>query len=970
MSRVGPLLSPLLVGRDELLSLADRRIAEAADGRGQLLLLAGEAGIGKSRLLRAIRTKAGAAGLPSVQSDLAPHDRQVPLASFLDLARTMGVTPGFEALGTEVIAILERVDLPEADTLGMRRLLVRDLADQIANGIVEPRMLAFEDLQWADEMSLEVIGELARLGRDRPLLMVGVYRVDEFPVGSMQREWRARLLSQRLAEEARLTGLTYEETALVTTLILDTGLPAPREVVNAVYERTDGIPLHIEELLGALGDDARRDGAAIRSAHVPETIEDAILARFSRLSEDGRVVARAGAVVGRCFVPDVLAGVLDRPVADLDAAFDELVANAFLYPFDYLDRGFYDFRHQLLRDALYGTVPSSDLRRLHARAAEYGAELVGASEIHASVHFERAGLRAEAYRAALSGAQAASALSSRHEAFELYGRAVANAPEDLAPLDLADLYDAYCIAAFAVDNVPVMEASAAAARLAYQEAGRPIDAALQLVHLSGMARRDVRPAEERLTLLTQARAELEALPASPERNGALSDVHESLGVVDLDAVRLDAARTQFDEAIRLRLESSDPDIRDIEYIAAEIGILRGDIDAGLDTMLRIAREARTERLESLGVTAFRWAAAMAVRVLDYGRAEIAMAEGLRYAAEIEQSYCRHVLAATSAHVAWAEGRWDDAIPIAEIELVEKGSRRGTLGSRDALAFVAFGRGDVERARTLLEASLAIGRSSGETELVLPAMWGLAETALVAGEPDVAAEHCEAALELARSTGERALLVPFAVTGVRAYQSARRPESAERWFEQVCAQLDGWPRAQAALDHAEGLVRLATGSTVSARSSLDTAMHGWEALGRTWEATNARLDLATCLIRSNRHADALPMLNEAREAADRLGSAPLLERADDLLRVARRRGITDEPWRPLTAREFEVARLVAEGMTNAEIAEVLGLSPKTVSAHLEHILAKLGAMRRTEVAAWVSTIRPPAAATATGAPARR
>ncbi len=84
-------------------------------------------------------------------------------------------------------------------------------------------------------------------------------------------------------------------------------------------------------------------------------------------------------------------------------------------------------------------------------------------------------------------------------------------------------------------------------------------------------------------------------------------------------------------------------------------------------------------------------------------------KGLRYADEIEQSYCRHVMAAVSAHVAWAEGRWDEAIAVAEIELVERGSRRGTLGSRDALGYVAFGRGDVERARALLEASLEIGR---------------------------------------------------------------------------------------------------------------------------------------------------------------------------------------------------------------------------------------------------------------------
>ena len=97
-------------------------------------------------------------------------------------------------------------------------------------------------------------------------------------------------------------------------------------------------------------------------------------------------------------------------------------------------------------------------------------------------------------------------------------------------------------------------------------------------------------------------------------------------------------------------------------------------------MMDVARGAREARLESTGVTSYRVAAAFAMRVMDYERAEIGLREGLRYADEIQQSYCRHVMAATSAHVAWAAGRWDEAIPIAEIEIVERGSRRGTLGS--------------------------------------------------------------------------------------------------------------------------------------------------------------------------------------------------------------------------------------------------------------------------------------------------
>jgi DNA-binding CsgD family transcriptional regulator len=164
-------------------------------------------------------------------------------------------------------------------------------------------------------------------------------------------------------------------------------------------------------------------------------------------------------------------------------------------------------------------------------------------------------------------------------------------------------------------------------------------------------------------------------------------------------------------------------------------------------------------------------------------------------------------------------------------------------------------------------------------------------------------------------------------------------------------------ADVARRHADGLLHLAAGSTVAARADLEAAIAGWDAIGRVWESTWARLDLAMALVRAGRHADALPLLAAVRAVAERLRSDPLLRRAEELAGVVRSRGAIEEPWRPLTVREFEVAGLVAEGMTNPEIAAELGLSPKTVSAHLEHILAKLGAMRRAEVAAWVSTIRP-------------
>jgi DNA-binding CsgD family transcriptional regulator len=127
--------------------------------------------------------------------------------------------------------------------------------------------------------------------------------------------------------------------------------------------------------------------------------------------------------------------------------------------------------------------------------------------------------------------------------------------------------------------------------------------------------------------------------------------------------------------------------------------------------------------------------------------------------------------------------------------------------------------------------------------------------------------------------------------------------------------------------------------------------------QTWgtQVEQARLDLASCMTRTNRFADALSLAVEARTVASRLDSRLLADRADAIHRMARGRVAVDEPWRPLTAREFAVARLVSEGYTNAEIADSLGIASKTASSHVEHILAKLGASRRAEIATWASNV---------------
>jgi DNA-binding CsgD family transcriptional regulator len=274
----------------------------------------------------------------------------------------------------------------------------------------------------------------------------------------------------------------------------------------------------------------------------------------------------------------------------------------------------------------------------------------------------------------------------------------------------------------------------------------------------------------------------------------------------------------------------------------------------------------------------------------------------------------------------------------------------------ALGYIAAGRGDRATAVAQLSPAIEFGRRAGWLEMTLPPQWGLAEAALMAGDAAAAIVQCEDALTTARQRGEWGLLAPFVVTGVRAYEMAGRPDAAAKWLDQIVRAIGPLAEVAApAIRHGTGLVKLAEGSVAAAREALADAVRIWDERGRRWEALWARLDLAAADLRANRYAEAMALVREVREAAETMGSQPLLARADQLAQLAKGRGAELEPWHPLTVREFEVAKRIAEGKTNAEIGQELFISPKTASSHVEHILGKLGVTRRAEIAAWVTTV---------------
>jgi DNA-binding CsgD family transcriptional regulator/tetratricopeptide (TPR) repeat protein len=948
----GTVRCPLLIGRNDLVELAERRLDDVARGHGQLLLVSGEPGIGKSRLLQAVTNQATERGFATAWGYVAPQDGDVPAASIMDLAREMLRIPAFADLGAELLRA--RDVHAESSTSGRRRIAL-EMVDRILLALPSPTLLGFEDLQWADDLSLDVIGELGRRSRETALLVAGAYRVGEMPLGSSLRDWRARLVNQRIAEELRLRPLTPEQTALVTSLILDTGLPAPREVAEAVHARTDGIPLHIEELLGALEADALVNGRAIREAVVPDTIEDAVLSRLRHRSGEAQAAAHAGAVIGRCFTIEVLAGIMDVPPADLEAPLQELVDAQVLDPPG--ARGLFDFRHQLLRDAIYGDVSVGERRRYHARAGEFGARLEGQSQIHASAHFERAGMRREAFDAALAGAREAARISLHREAFDLYRRAVANMPDDLDPVEQGAILAAFASEAASVEEHDTAERAAAAGADAYRRAGDPVAAIGAVIEVPSLWRRECRPIDERRAGIGALLAELAEHDETPDALAHRISLTVDLAIVETDARAMTEARRLLDAA-RLDAERlGNAELRtEVDWKAGVADMVAGSMSVGLERVGDIAKSAERAGWESIGVSAFRDAATYAAAALDYGTAARWIDEGLRYADSIQQSHCAHVMGATSAIVAWADGDWGSAEDRAKQAVADPGCARATETARWALGAVALGRGDYESAAAEFEAARTFGLTSQDVSLILPPAWGLAEVDLMRGDADDAVRMSREAFELARRLDERPLFVPFVVTGVRAAIAAGRPADGRAWVDACAEHLDAISDVAApALDHGRGLVALADGATGVARAALEAAVAGWDARPRIWEATWARLDLASALIRASHFAEALPLAVEARTTASRIGSRPLADRADDVMRLARGRVATEEPWRPLTAREFEVARLVGEGRTNLEIADELGIAPKTASSHVEHILAKLGASRRAEIATWASHV---------------
>jgi len=380
-----------LVGREEEFELLLRRWARAKRGEGQVVLLSGEAGIGKSRLTAALLERL--AGEPhtrlryfcssqNTDSAFYPIIGQMERAAGLAYDDTLhtkldkldavlaqtSTSIQDAALFAEMLSLPNDGRYPALDLAPelRRQKTLEALTSQLAElARRQPVLMIFEDAHWVDPTSLEVFGRTVDRIKTLPTLLTVTFR-PEFNAPWAGQSHVTSLMLNRLGER--------EAVAIITRLVGNKELPA--DVMAEIVERTDGIPLFVEEMtkavLEAEGEsEARRTAATVPSPalSVPASLHASLMARLDRLGP-AKEVAQIGAAIGREFSHALLAAVMRKPETELDAALDRLTVAGLLFRQGIPPHATYLFKHALVQDAAYGTLLREPRRALHTRIAE------------------------------------------------------------------------------------------------------------------------------------------------------------------------------------------------------------------------------------------------------------------------------------------------------------------------------------------------------------------------------------------------------------------------------------------------------------------------------------------------------------------------------------------------------------------------------------------------------------------------
>jgi predicted ATPase/DNA-binding NarL/FixJ family response regulator len=928
----------LLVGRDAECAALRGRLAVTEAGPAPVVLVTGEAGAGKTTLVEQVlattathvlRGRAAAWACPAyevVASALRPAVRSaaqpVPavLAQVLPELGALPAEPSPAALAAAVCAVVTAVAGGRAVTLFL------------------------DDLQWADEASLDLLAALADAAGGLPVALVGCYRSDELPRGHRLRAVRAVLRRNHRLAEIELGPLGDDD---VTQMLTGLWGAAPEPGLAAVVaSRADGLPFAVEELAFALRDAGRlayRDGAVTLAgaggAPVPDGIREAVLLRASRLTDEERALLEAAAVAGIEFDVDIVLA----------------VAGAAAWPDGFTGSGLLTearpgraaFRHPLAQEAAYADIPWSRRRCLHRALASTLASHDAAPALIA-VHHLAARDFGPARRALLAAAEEHYAVHAYRDA----ARALRAALEHWPPGEQDD------------SRLVVIDRLARCAEMCSEYA----DAIMLLRELAdGQERRGDSRAlagiRRRLALAHELRGQWESALTAREAAAAAFSAAGVPAEAAIDRLAMAAhlrSAASFSAALAtLSAASADAQACGRTDLLLRIQGLRGNVLArqgqprdGIAALRAALDQALAQSLPNTAAELQQRLADALEHSGDYRAATAAYAAAYQYCdahgADAVGQLCR----ACASAVLFAQGQWDRTAGICQDVLASAAAPHARAVGAGLLGLVHAMRGAARLARPhLLDSHLTATRIE-LTAMELLSSWGLCILEDAAEAHRDAADRARQILARLARTQERHYSVPilqwtatfFTEQGLAADTSACAAALAQ------IAEATAQPEAIAALAHARGETLLADQPQAAAQE-LSSAAEMFSRLDLPLQTAQAQRRAAAAAARLGDDPHARDLLHTAHATAGQLGARHLRESCTAALRqlgdAPPRRPYPRRAAAGLTSRELDVMLLVAQGDTSRQIGHALFISPRTVEMHVHSSMQKLQCRTRAE-----------------------
>jgi DNA-binding CsgD family transcriptional regulator len=964
--------SARFVGRAGELAELEAALHDATERRSMLVLVAGESGVGKSRLVDELIDRARSLDTLVLSGDCVElGEGELPYAPLIGALRPL-LRDGHHALDalpdqlqTALAAVLPGLgdrpaahEAPQASVFEALIALLEALAEE------HSVLLVIEDMHWADSSTRSFLSFLSRTLCAAPIMVLATYRSDELHRRHPLRPLLAELTRDPTTRAIELSPFTREEVAEQLESIL-AAAPDPG-LLERIWHRSEGNALFTEEILAA-GLDGR--------GPLPPTLSDALMLRVEHLSPVAQEVLR-WLSCQTSVDHELLAEVTG---VDADALTEALRAAAASHILVARADGTYAYRHALLREVVHDDLLPGERTRFHSVLARALEDRIAAGDTGAHItaqaahHWLAAGDQADALAASVRAATAAERVDAYAEAHTLFERALGlwervDDPEALA----------------GATRLELLLRAAGAADLA-EETGRfeaLVRSASELIDPEAESRR----AAQVLTQLHRAQWEMGRQDDSIEtldRALALLEPREDSGERAELLARKARARmlqSRFREAIEAGHEALE--------VARAVGDRAAEILALNST--GVAQAAAGEVDE--GIAALREALALA-REYDLpdniGRSSDNLAEMLHIqgrsaeALEVARTGLQEVLDAGRAGV-WitllvAEIEFDIGDWRAAAAAMPKERRRywGSTLLNDRVRRIEqmLGRGDQAGARVELDVAERVAVDSTEPQFLAPIAAYRAELERRGGDI-VAARHAvdDGLDRLEFCTDDLARIALVASAGVRVEADAaqrahdRQDADSERAARERAAAMaervslaavDGGPVVKAMHALAQG--ELARAESRDDGAEWADAAEAWDSLGRPYQAAYARWREAEALVRARDREGAQRAAGAALETARRLGSDWLSAEARSLAARARLQlqgaeadavpaaSDGEDPF-GLTARERQVLALVASGATNREVGEQLHMAEKTASVHVSRILAKLDVRSRTEAAA--------------------